>query len=175
MHEVLHSSPARYNQQLSRSYSVFQVLHIFWTPKLCNLFVQVKFKHYYRDCLLHPFAKDPVRVGDLVRVDADRGEDVGHVTAIASLSKKPSCGHLSYILRLGTDEEKCALPLKAIEEWNALEVCREKTCAHQLAMNILDAGIEIFMILLLPNLIPIVAVEYQFDRKKLTFFFEAGG
>ena len=51
----------------------------------------------------------------------------------------------------------------------------KKTCAHQLAMNILDAGIEIFMILLLPNLIPIVAVEYQFDRKKLTFFFEAGG
>lgn len=35
-------------------------------------------------------------------------------------------------------------------------MCKKRAFDHQLAMNILDA-------------------EYQFDRKKLTFFFEAGG
>lgn len=116
----------------------------------------MKFKHYFRDYLLHPFVKTAVRVGDVVRVDADRGEDIGHVTSISSLTNDLPLGRLGYILRMATAEEKYLLPLKAKEEWDALELCRQRTVEHQLPMNILDA-------------------EYQFDRKKLTFFFEAGG
>ena len=80
------------------------------------------FKHYYRDYLLHPFVKSGVHIGDLVRVDADRGEDIGHVTAVSALNGLAPASHLGYILRLATAEEKYMLPIKAKEEWAALEV-----------------------------------------------------
>lgn len=79
------------------------------------------FKHYYRDYLLHPFMKSAVHIGDLVRVDADRGEDIGHVTAVSATNGPAPVG-LGYIMRLATAEEKYMLPIKAKEEWAALEV-----------------------------------------------------
>jgi cell fate regulator YaaT (PSP1 superfamily) len=78
------------------------------------------------------------------------------VTAISSKTSDLPYGRFGHILRMATAEEKNLLPQRATDEWAALEKCRQKIDEHQLPMNVLDA-------------------EYQFDREKLSFFFEADG
>ena len=58
------------------------------------------------------------------------------------------------IVRLATGEERMRLPIKQLEEERAMMVCREKVQQRRLPMVIVDA-------------------EYQYDRHKLTFYFEA--
>lgn len=57
-----------------------------------------------------------------MRADADRGEDVGHVIAVSTMRCDHPTTRLGYIFRLATAEEKYMLPIKAKEEWEALEV-----------------------------------------------------
>jgi hypothetical protein len=58
------------------------------------------------------------------------------------------------LVRLATADERAQLPQKTIEESKTLQVCRDKILSRGLPMEIRDA-------------------EYQFDRHKLTFYFEA--
>ena len=58
------------------------------------------------------------------------------------------------MVRLATSDERAQLPQKTIEEIKTLQVCRDKVLSRGLPMEIRDA-------------------EYQFDRHKLTFYFEA--
>eukprot|EP01041_Mallomonas_annulata_P002272 gene2272-4421_t len=131
---------------------------------------QVHFKHAQRSYLLGPSAPRYIRIGDFVKVEADRGEDLGvvcdKIQAAEFREEKPTAGFrgrgiacdladCKRITRLATDEERELLPGKAMEEMQVLQVCREKVhLQFLLPMQVIDA-------------------EYQFDRHKLTFFFEA--
>lgn len=63
---------------------------------------------------------------------------------------------LKYILRGASQDEVSLLPEKYSEESVLLKICRSKVKQRKLNMKIIDA-------------------EYQFDRHKLTFYFEAEG
>jgi len=131
--------------------------------------LQVQFKRAHKNFILAPSAPRNIIPGDFVKVEADRGEDMGIV-----LSKSPANefeeviptagyrgrgfssgqGERKFLFRLANVDERAALVTKVQDEERALEVIRGKVMEQLLPMTILDA-------------------EYQFDRHKLTFFFEA--
>jgi cell fate regulator YaaT (PSP1 superfamily) len=85
-----------------------------------------------------------------VLVEADRGLDVGRVTEIY-----PEIMDISFvkkILSLASPEEVQHSILKEKDEKIATDMCRSLASRRGLRISIVDA-------------------EYQFDRKKLTFFF----
>lgn len=130
---------------------------------------KVQFKRAHKNFILAPSAPRNIIPGDFVKVEADRGEDMGIV-----LSKSPASefeeviptagyrgrgfssgqGERKFLFRLANADERAALVHKVHDEERALEVIRTKVLEQLLPMTILDA-------------------EYQFDRHKLTFFFEA--
>jgi hypothetical protein len=133
----------------------------------------VKFKRTQRTFELGPRLNRDLKVGTYVKVEADRGEDLGIVvgkvknsaTRSASfgggMGELPSTGAAPVvdskkIIRLATHDEVSLLQMKRDEEEELLKVCRTKVRQRGLPMNVVDA-------------------EYQFDRHKLTFFFEAEG
>eukprot|EP01038_Epipyxis_sp_PR26KG_P007544 gene7544-10279_t len=130
---------------------------------------QVQFKRAHRNFILAPSAPRNIIPGDFVKVEADRGEDMGIVLSKCESSdfqeviptagyrgRGFSCGQgeRKYLYRLATTEERISLSTKVEDEERALMVIREKVEERCLPMVILDA-------------------EYQFDRHKLTYFFEA--
>jgi hypothetical protein len=74
----------------------------------------------------------------------------------AVISGASGVGDLKRIMRLATHDEVCLLTVKREEEDELLRICRTKVSQRALPMRVVDA-------------------EYQFDRHKLTFFFEADG
>ena len=108
-------------------------------------------------------AEDLPRLKAPIIVDADRGEDLGHVHAIGELAQKRSagCAHgcgteppSRKARRLASvDEVKKADQLK-LQDDEARRRAMERVKAHDLGMKITDA-------------------EWQWDRKKLTFYFTA--
>jgi hypothetical protein len=140
----------------------------------------VKFKRTQRSFILGDQAPQEITVGTYVKVEADRGEDLGVVQ-----SRLPAEGYktnrpdgsspgmmeisglggggigygatdLKQILRPATKEEISLLDDKTQEEESLLKICRSKVRQRGLSMNVVDA-------------------EYQFDRHKVIFFFEAEG
>ena len=103
----------------------------------------------------------PLKAG--VIVEADRGEDLGHVHAVGELAERRSHGvphapvdgtPLKKALRLATgDDEKRARELVEQAE-QARRRAMERVKANALVMKLSDA-------------------EWQWDRKKLTFYFTA--
>ncbi|GKY93313.1 hypothetical protein MPSEU_000298900 [Mayamaea pseudoterrestris] len=133
----------------------------------------VKFKRTQRNFVLGPRINRDLKIGTYVKVEADRGEDLGIVVGKVSADKynhsggrggfgPPSAGmgsgaaDLKRINRLATHDEVSLLSLKREEEDELLRICRAKVRQRGLPMHVIDA-------------------EYQFDRHKLTFFFEAEG
>lgn len=122
------------------------------------------------------YVSDPLlklRVDDLVIVEADRGKDLGKVaTQILSVeqvvllqnkNKQPTLEengnekqdvHVKRIYRLAVEEEVQLLSLKDQDEQKALAVCLQKIKNRKLPMEVVDA-------------------EFQWDRRKLTFYFIA--
>eukprot|EP00602_Paraphysomonas_sp_CaronLab_P003974 CAMPEP_0185017808 /NCGR_PEP_ID=MMETSP1103-20130426/694_1 /TAXON_ID=36769 /ORGANISM="Paraphysomonas bandaiensis, Strain Caron Lab Isolate" /LENGTH=338 /DNA_ID=CAMNT_0027547385 /DNA_START=102 /DNA_END=1115 /DNA_ORIENTATION=+ len=96
------------------------------------------------------------RAGDFVKVEADRGHDLGVVSKIISPSNSASYPFHDVprrrVLALATEDEKAYLLSKVGDEWRALDICRELAARRHMNINVLDA-------------------EYQFDRRKLTFLF----
>jgi cell fate regulator YaaT (PSP1 superfamily) len=95
------------------------------------------------------------KIGDFVKVEADRGFDLG----VIALILLPGAADYPYhsiprrrVLSLANDEEKAFLLAKIEEEYRALDICRELATRRQMKINVLDA-------------------ELQFDRRKLTFLF----
>jgi hypothetical protein len=130
---------------------------------------QVQFKRAHRHFVIAPSAPRDIIPGDFVKVEADRGEDMGIVLAkIPADSFEeviPTAGYRGrgfssgqgerkFLYRRATADEQTALALKVADEEKALETIREKSKERALPMKVLDA-------------------EYQFDRHKLTFYFEA--
>eukprot|EP01035_Chromulina_nebulosa_P017322 gene17322-22863_t len=130
---------------------------------------KVRFKRAHRNFVLSPTAPRNIQPGMFVKVEADRGEDLGIVLAKLSVEdfeeEIPTAGYRGrgfssgqgdrkYVLRLASPQEKLLITEKADDEEKVLQTIREKTVQRKLPMIILDA-------------------EYQFDRHKLTYFFEA--
>jgi hypothetical protein len=129
---------------------------------------QVQFKRQYRWLLLGHCADQNIGPEDFVKVEADRGEDLGivcnKVAAVNFHDERPTAGYRGRggvgqaenkrILGKANSTELAQLAYKHVEEERAVMVCREKVAQHKLPMAIVDAA-------------------YQFDRHKLTFFFEA--
>lgn len=127
----------------------------------------VKFKRSQKNFFLSDHIKGDIKIGSHVKVEADRGEDLGivlsrvpieHFNPGARLQSPHNMGipdlQLKRITRLASDQEFSLLILKEEEEAELLKICRSKTLQRGLPMRVVDA-------------------EYQFDRHKLTFFFEA--
>lgn len=133
----------------------------------------VKFKRTQRPFEIGPRLTRDLKVGTYVKVEADRGEDLGIVVGLVKgthrsssfgggMDELPTAGAAGMphdqkkIIRLATHDEVALLQIKRDEEDELLRVCRMKVRQRGLPMNVVDA-------------------EYQFDRHKLTFFFEAEG
>jgi hypothetical protein len=139
----------------------------------------VKFKRTHRNFVLGPRVSRELKIGCYVKVEADRGEDLGILIGKIPAEKlsaaggrsafraagspgsdlgamNPPLSDLKRIVRLATHDEVSLLAVKREEEEELLKVCRTKVRQRALPMHVVDA-------------------EYQFDRHKLTFFFEAEG
>ncbi|KAI9247340.1 PSP1 C-terminal conserved region-domain-containing protein [Sporodiniella umbellata] len=102
------------------------------------------------------------KLGDLVMVEADRGKDLGKIVSEALtfdqmnlLQKCASNENINgskEIYGLAHEEEAELMYIKWKDERRALNVCIQKTKNRNLPMEIIDA-------------------EYQWDRKKLTFYY----
>mmetsp|Transcript_26462 Transcript_26462/g.62169 ORF Transcript_26462/g.62169 Transcript_26462/m.62169 type:complete len:825 (-) Transcript_26462:293-2767(-) len=141
------------------------------TMQAPKIVYNVKFKRTQRTFEIGPRLNRDLKVGTYVKVEADRGEDLGIVIGKAknAISRSTSFGSgvgemptagaggggdLKKIIRLATHDEVGLLVLKREEEDELLKVCRLKVRQRGMPMHVVDA-------------------EYQFDRHKLTFFFEA--
>jgi hypothetical protein len=139
----------------------------------------VKLKRNQRTFVLGPRIKSKLVTGTYVKVEADRGEDLGIVIGEAPPEQPEAPRRSSYggfeasrrssngkggrennrdspkkILRLATKEEVALLATRRQEEVEMHQLCMQKVRERGLDMRIVDA-------------------EYQFDRNKLTFYFEA--
>lgn len=139
----------------------------------------VKFKGERSDVFT---SEETLYVGDFVLVDADRGRDLGCVTAAdvsrsdasalkqqqhqlrqqvlaqctANCTKEPLGVVIpKNILRKAAASEIRQMVPKQRDEDIAIAYCNQKVQEHQLDMSIVDA-------------------EYQWDHRKLTFFYRAG-
>lgn len=93
-------------------------------------------------------------VGDYVLTEADRGYDIGRVKSIVRRPTVRDTNGAKTIVRMATTNEIQQLPEKAEREARALQFCRAKAAELGLPMNITGA-------------------EFQFDGKKLTFYYTA--
>ena len=96
--------------------------------------------------------------GDFVKVEADRGEDLGVVVSKTPLEEfvefvptagyrgrgySAGSGEKKYILRFATPDERLQLRSKVEDEERALQVIREKIMERRLPMIILDAEYQV--------------------------------
>jgi hypothetical protein len=151
-------------------------------PPVPKIVYNVKFKKTQRCFAVGPRINGDLKMGTYVKVEADRGEDLGIIIGRVPTEKynlpgrsnfrgnmgemgiiPPPTGlgpagpvDLKRIIRLATHDEVALLQIKREEEDELLRICRAKVRQRALPMHVVDA-------------------EYQFDRHKLTFFFEAEG
>lgn len=96
-----------------------------------------------------------LKVGQYVLVEGDRGHDLGCIidnnVSTSSLRKETV---VRRVFRPATDLEISSLRFKEGDEEKALELCKTKVAEYGLPMQVVRA-------------------EYQWDRRKLTFFFES--
>jgi cell fate regulator YaaT (PSP1 superfamily) len=123
--------------------------------------VEVGFKGNRRE--YYSSALETVDVSDYVIVEADRGEDLGRVTAAGGIAERKCSGCTSgcaapvptmQVLRVAeSDEVDRAVALRS-DEPRVRRIAREKVIQHGLKMKVSEA-------------------EWQLDRNKLTIYFTA--
>jgi cell fate regulator YaaT (PSP1 superfamily) len=132
-----------------------------------GLTVEVRFKGTRKAYFLWP-GEEPLRVGDRVIVEAERGRDLGQVTALGEQAEK-KCGGCNgcatgavaeepeppkQVLQRATVEDvKSHAEVRRSEE-DARRKVMQRVRAHELAMKVSDT-------------------EWQWDRNKLTIYFTA--
>ncbi len=124
--------------------------------------IEVSFKGNRREFFVWE-GEEPPRLHAPVIVEADRGEDLGRVNAVGELAERRcmGCAHgcgaerpTRKALRAATaDDERRAADLR-VQDDDARRKAMEKVRAHGLVMKVSDA-------------------EWQWDRRKLTFYFTA--
>jgi len=118
--------------------------------------IKMEFKGHRR----HFYKNDreyPVLIGDYLVVETDKGEDMGRVTSVISLSDDcQSCLPVSgnTILRKAGDADWNQFRDNQDNEKMTYSMCQEKIRDLNLSMKLMD-------------------VEYQLDKKKITFFYTA--
>jgi cell fate regulator YaaT (PSP1 superfamily) len=131
--------------------------------------IEVRFKGTRRAFYTWTDGEDPPRLNDAVIVEAERGKDLGHVSAVGEValkkcgtacngcdaSKAPAQGpsQPNVLRRASKDDVNTAVQLRRSEEEVRRKV-QERVRKHALAMKVSDA-------------------EWQWDRNKLTVFFTA--
>jgi cell fate regulator YaaT (PSP1 superfamily) len=121
-------------------------------------FIEVQFKGNRRVAYTNPMAF-PVKLGDYVIVEAEKGEDLGRVVQISDedrISQEEEREFVSPILRKAGPHDFQRSRRNQQREDHAEEVCRELVERHHLPMKVIN-------------------VEYQLDGKKVTFFFTSEG
>ena len=116
-------------------------------------YFQVEFNSN-RSAVFHANQRLRINIGDYVLTEADRGFDIGRVTALVSKPTPRDTKGAKMIVRTATQHEIQQLPQKAEREARALQLCQAKAAELGLSMNITGA-------------------EFQFDGKKLTFYYTA--
>jgi cell fate regulator YaaT (PSP1 superfamily) len=124
--------------------------------------VEVAFRGNRKEFFLWDYP-DPPAIKSAVIVDADRGEDLGYVHSLGELAQKRNggCSHgcgtsapTRKALRLATARDRASADELARQNEDARRKAMERVRANGLAMKVSDA-------------------EWQWDRKKLTFYFTA--
>ena len=124
--------------------------------------IEVAFKGNRKEFFLWE-ADDSPSLKAPVIVDADRGEDLGHVHALGELAEKRSAGAAhglgeappsKKVRRVASDDDVRRFAEVRAQDEDARRKAMERVKANQLVMKISDA-------------------EWQWDRKKLTFYFTA--
>jgi cell fate regulator YaaT (PSP1 superfamily) len=124
--------------------------------------VEVTFKGYRREFVVLPDDDIQLRVRDMVIVEAERGVDIATVSMTGSLvhakrrAKRLSGELLSTVLRKATPQDLETHARDHDAERKALDVCRARVEHFGLPMNLVGA-------------------EWQFDHRRVTFFFTADG
>jgi cell fate regulator YaaT (PSP1 superfamily) len=123
--------------------------------------IEVSFKGNRRD--YYTSAMDVVDLSDYVIVEADRGEDLGRVTAAGAVAERKCSGcstgcaapvPVRRLVRTASSTEvERAVALRA-DEPRVRRITREKVAQYSLKMKVSEA-------------------EWQFDRNKLTIYFTA--
>ncbi len=118
--------------------------------------VLVEFKGHRREFYSNPF-DFPFNCGDLVILEADRGQDAGFVKhCLRGDNNNPEQKTGFSVIRRATLQDKERHKRLATYEDTALESCKQKSKTHELQMKMIDA-------------------ECRFDGMKLTFYFSADG
>jgi cell fate regulator YaaT (PSP1 superfamily) len=124
--------------------------------------IEVAFKGNRKEFFLWEADESPSIKAPVI-VDADRGEDLGHVFALGEMATKRSAGAAhglgeaapsKRVRRVASDEDLRRFTEVRAQDDDARRKAMERVKANQLVMKISDA-------------------EWQWDRKKLTFFFTA--
>ena len=95
-----------------------------------------------------------LNVGDFVVAEADRGYDVGRIVAHGVVPNGNDSKSTKSIIRLASQHEISQLPIKEEREKRAMDFCQGKARELGLPMQITGA-------------------EFQFDGKKLSFYYTA--
>ena len=114
--------------------------------------VEIEFKGGRKEFYANP-QEFPFVVGDLVVVQAERGQDLGRVVNMGSLvDKRAGNQECLQILRKPSREDFSQMLENQDLEREAFLDCRKRIEEHGLDMKLVD-------------------VEYRFDRNKITFYF----
>jgi cell fate regulator YaaT (PSP1 superfamily) len=132
--------------------------------------VEVRFKGTRKGYFVWEDESDPIRINDCVVVEAERGRDLGRVTAVGDVAARKCGGCTSCAVGAGTEEVEAAPPKPVVRRATAddLKVHQEirlseeevrqkviqRVRAHELLMKVSDT-------------------EWQWDRNKLTIYFTA--
>ncbi|HEX7118681.1 MAG TPA: regulatory iron-sulfur-containing complex subunit RicT [Longimicrobiales bacterium] len=123
--------------------------------------VEVSFKGNRRDYFLAN--GEPIRLSEYVLVEADRGEDLGRVTASGAIAERKCSGCTTgcaapvperRVVRAAHPEEIERLRMLRDDEDRVRRITRERVLKFGLKMKVTEA-------------------EWQFDRNKLTIYFTA--
>jgi len=118
--------------------------------------IEIEFKGLRRGVFSNPM-EFPFKLGDCAVVQVERGMDMG---VVSHIGHRPCATELEppeySIVRKASTEDLQRLQENRSKEKDALKVCQSMVSDHQLEMKLVD-------------------VEYQFDGRKITFFFTADG
>lgn len=117
--------------------------------------IEVEFKGNRRQLFLNPM-EYPFKIGDLTVVRVEKGEDLGCVVHLLEHLPEEHPEAQYEVLRKATAKDISTLKDYRQKEITAKQICKEKIAKHGLEMKLVD-------------------VEYQFDGRKLTFYFTADG
>ncbi|MBU0517645.1 stage 0 sporulation protein [bacterium] len=98
----------------------------------------------------------PFQISDLAVVRVEKGEDLGKVVHLLERLPENRTAPEHEVLRRATRQDLQSLESYRGQETEAKQICKEKIANHSLAMKLVD-------------------VEYQFDGRKLIFYFTADG